>query len=97
RIGAGLPFPETQVEDSEEHVAVTDDEIAVGITHRRGAVAASAGLVHHERSVALRETAQQGDGIDGRHDSRDGHRPAFPLGCTMFRAYGNGACHVVRT
>ena len=38
---------------AEQDVAVADDEVAVRVAHRRRPVAAAAGLVEHQRAVAV--------------------------------------------
>ncbi len=48
-IHTGTPSPDVQ--DRQQDVAIADDELAVGVAHRRGTVAASAGLVEHQRAV----------------------------------------------
>src|SRR6185312_1251193 len=46
-------------DDAQQHVAVADDELAVGVTHRRRPVTAPAGLMKHQRAVAISQTIQQ--------------------------------------
>ena len=67
-IHTGTPF--TDVEDSKQNVAVTDEELAVRVTHRRRPVAASAGLVEHQRTVPVLQSPQQiGSGLGDQRAS----------------------------
>src|SRR5947209_12961375 len=43
----------SDVEHAEQHVAVTDDEVAIGVAHRRRPVTAATGLMNHQRAVLL--------------------------------------------
>ena len=47
---------------AEFHVPVAEDEVALRITHGRGAVAAAAGLVEQDRAVLGGQFADQGQG-----------------------------------
>ena len=50
-IHTGTPSPD--VEDRQQDVTVADEEVPVGVAHRRRPVAAAAGLVKHQRAVAV--------------------------------------------
>jgi hypothetical protein len=60
------------VEDAQQHVAVADQKLAVGVAHRRRPVAAAAGLVEHQRTVpALQPPQQLGGGLGDQRARRD--------------------------
>jgi hypothetical protein len=68
------------VEDREQDVAVPDDELTVGVTHRRGPVAAAAGLVEHQRPVARLQLPQQLGGRLGDQHPRGNLHEKNPRG-----------------
>ena len=48
-----LSGTEPEIEEPDQYVTITDDGFPCGVTHRRRAVAASAGLVHHQWAVCI--------------------------------------------
>ena len=60
----------TDIEQGKQNVPVPDEELTVGVTHRRRPVAASARLMKHQRAVPILQPMQQLRG--GLGDQRAG-------------------------